>query len=175
LDYLCLNADLIAEVGATTAVLHFDSDADAVGVTDELCQFVDYCSQRGLTVAIENLSWGVTSDPARLLDIVAKSGSKITLDIGHAMIRRSLEAFREFVKLVGHLVVHVHLYGEEGSSRSHLPFSSREVAHFVFDVLRTDTVATWWTCEMDSLSLCCAQRDTLETWLQSSSLSPAHE
>lgn len=77
-------------------------------------EIVDYARQKGITVCLENLTFGFTCEPEPYLTLIHESGSAANVDIGHASAspivmenKITAEAFIE--KIIPH-TVSAHVY-----------------------------------------------------------------
>jgi sugar phosphate isomerase/epimerase len=93
----------------------------------------------GVTVAVENLRWGPTSDPEAFLDLVDGSGARVTFDVGHAAssdaAARGYTA-AHFARDLGGRIVGAHVYGRE-NERHHPPASLEEISDVLEALLET--------------------------------------
>ena len=157
LAYLQLNIELLARLNAGYGVLHFcQEDIKGPPPLSELCELVQVAQDWGITIGLENLMAGPTSDPATLEQIALDCGAEVALDVGHAL---STGTFAEYLDNLGPLVSHVHFYGSEDEHKNHLPFSCSDEAVSVAQTIQSHCDALWWTCELDSLQLGVRTRD----------------
>ncbi|MDP2956774.1 MAG: TIM barrel protein, partial [Longimicrobiales bacterium] len=113
---------------------------------DHLHRAADTGRTRGVTVCLENLKGGWTSDPNRLLAMAEAAGCAITFDLGHAgaspFVREggTLEAFRA---VVGQRVANVHVYEIETPDGRHLPLEDTAGHDPTLDALLAGGLHTW--------------------------------
>ena len=111
--------DLCASLGAPLLVVHLDTMCLGSGEVDFCKKVVDYATQRGVTVALENGELELLS-----LAVDAAKDLRICIDTGHAniegkrtgradMLPRYLERFRD-------RIVHFHIHDNHGESDEHL-------------------------------------------------------
>jgi sugar phosphate isomerase/epimerase len=132
---------------------------------EHLSDLVAVGADRGVTVAVENLRWGPTSDPERFIDLVDRCGARVTFDVGHAAssdaaVRGYTPA--RFARELGDRIVGAHVYGRE-NERHHPPASVGQIA----GVLETlcEAGCAWWTVELTSPDEVLATRDMLASFL----------
>lgn len=151
-EYLQLNLELIGGLGANYAVLHFAQYEDRdLPPLSSLESVIEIAAKHNITIAIENLTIGPTSNPKSLDEILSKSGAELALDVGHAQRTKSLE---ELVSLFSSRITHVHFYGFEDDCYNHRPFPSDIDALKTARFISRTSRASWWTIEMDNLQNC---------------------
>ncbi len=148
--------------------LKADIELDYETVTGNLRRLVQYGQSHGITVSMENLRFGPTSHPERVVEWAAKSGATITLDIGHAVscarvaskelsVPRIIDMFRRDL-------AEVHFYESE-TDRHHAP-QDMSILGPIVDTLLT-TQCSWWTIELDAFEEILRTRDLLADHLNS--------
>jgi len=156
----------IAETGGSYLTVHLALPEDAshdrfARACDLLGELVHYGATRGVRVCLENLRWGITSEPEHFLEIVDASGAGITFDVGHAISSdAAAEGFSaaRFAAELGDRIENVHVYGREEAV--HLaPHSIEEIRPAVDALLATQ--CSWWTIELFGLSEVTSTRDML--------------
>ncbi len=134
---------------------------------DLLGELVRYGAERNIRVCLENLRWGLTSEPEHFLELVEASGAGITFNVGHAnssdVARAGFSAAR-FAAELGDRIEHVHVYGRQDTI--HHPPSSIEEIRQVVDALLA-TRCEWWTIELFGVSEAVATRDMLQAYFDS--------
>jgi sugar phosphate isomerase/epimerase len=115
-----------------------------------LTHLVQTGRQLGITVCLENLRRGPTSDPTTVLEWATTSGAMVTLDVGHAISCRHvrLGAYRaaDFPRILSPRLRHVHIYERE-TDRHYPPQDMTLLGPMVDRLL--ETPADWWTIELD--------------------------
>jgi len=150
--YLSLNLELIHELGADHAVLHFAAYNDEkVPPLDSLKRIAEIALKLDIVLMLENLTVGPTSNPVTLKQIALDSGVKVAFDVGHAIAGKGL---LNLLDTIAPIVSHVHFYGYEDQCRNHLPFNHDEDAIATAKIIQKTCNAKWWTIEMDSLDSC---------------------
>jgi sugar phosphate isomerase/epimerase len=103
----------------------------------------------GVTVCLENLRWGLTSDPDEFLGLVTGSGAAVTLDIGHAASSdAALRGFaaEQFARMVAPHVRNAHVYEREESC--HIAPLDLVALGPALDVLLDESDCDWWVVEL---------------------------
>jgi sugar phosphate isomerase/epimerase len=122
--------------------------------------------ERGVTVCLENLKRGWTSDPGRLLTMAEAAGSAITLDLGHANASPfvqnggTLEAFTETVIS---RIANVHVYAIETPDGRHRPLDALNGHGRALDRLLAHGRHRW-VLELSSRDDLAVTRRTLEPY-----------
>jgi len=151
-EYLHLNLEMISKLGADYAVLHLGQyEEQRIPPLASLNSIVKMASDHHITIAVENLPYGPTSNPEFLKRIAFESEAEIALDIGHA---RKVNALPDFLSLLSSRITHVHFYGFEDDTYNHRPFPSDEDALETANLIRSRSQAKWWTLEMSTMDDC---------------------
>jgi sugar phosphate isomerase/epimerase len=120
----------------------------------------------GITVCLENLRRGPTSDPETMLAWARESGAMITLDVGHAVSCRRVQSGElspiDFVETFADRLLEVHMYERE-TDRHHPPRDMTVLGPIV-DRLQT-TSCRWWTIELGDDDEALATRALLVDYL----------
>ncbi len=152
LRYLLMHVEFLGEVTPTTLTMHVGSrsipmDMLSWDVTlEHLRRIAAAGRERGVTVCLENLRRGWTSDPHRLLAMAEAANSAITLDLGHAHAGAfvqdggTLEAFHSVIK---GRVANVHVYGIETPEGRHIPLEELTRHRSALDALVAHGPRTW--------------------------------
>ncbi len=118
-----------------------------------LATLVDYGKKLGITVSLENLRFGPTSNPETVLEWTGKTGAMITMDVGHAVscdrVNGGELTVCEIVNLFRKQLGEVHFYESE-TDRHHAP-NNMDILGPVVDALLTSD-CRWWTIELDTRS-----------------------
>jgi sugar phosphate isomerase/epimerase len=140
-------------------------EQDEALAAEHLSRLVAVGAECGVTVAVENLRWGPTSDPERFVELVDRCGARVTFDVGHAAssdaAARGYTAAR-FARDLGKRIVGAHVYGRE-NERHHPPAALDEVRD-VLGALR-EAGCDWWTIELTSPDEVLATRAMLAEFL----------
>ena len=114
-----------------------------------LCKLVEYADKKGVTISLENLRRGPTSNPEYVVELAQKSGSAITLDVGHAvssdLVCSQKTSVPEIIDMFSFALKEVHFY--EYETDTHYPPKDLSVLAPVIDGL-LKTECTWWTIEL---------------------------
>ena len=139
--------------------------------TANLRHLVEYARSLGITVCLENLRRGLTSNPKNLVALAHDSGAMITLDTGHALscdiVKSGKLTALDFLEVVADRLFEVHIYEEE--AHRHLPPKDMTILGPVVDHL-LETKCKWWTIELDDYDEALTTRNLLLDYLQSKSL-----
>jgi len=130
LRYLLMYIEFVAEMAPTILTVHVGSRAIPMEMLhweralDHLRRAAEAGRERGVTVCLENLKGGWTSDPNRLLAMAEAAGCAITFDLGHAAASPyiqeggTLEAFHAVIRP---RITNAHIYKIETPDGQHLP------------------------------------------------------
>jgi sugar phosphate isomerase/epimerase len=149
------NVDAMMGLGEQLMTVHVglvpDIDLDHKRVVQNLTRLVDYASHRGITISLENLRFGPTSNPETMLKWTEESGASITLDVGHAVscekVRKGELSVTEIVESFRHKLEEVHFYEYETDTH-HAPQNMSILGPIVDSLLETE--CQWWTIELNS-------------------------
>jgi sugar phosphate isomerase/epimerase len=122
-------------------------------VQKNLATLIDYAARKGVVISLENLRFGLTSDPEVVVELAEKCGSSITLDVGHAVtcdrVINGEMTVPQIVEMFAHLLKEVHYYEYETDSH-YAPADMSILGPVIDGLLETD--CTWWTIELNSYS-----------------------
>ena len=142
---------------------------DSGRVVANLSRLVQYAQNLGITVCLENLRRGPTSNPETVVEWARESGAMITLDIGHAVSCRRVQSGEltplDFVEMFADRLFEVHMYERE-TDRHHPPQDLTVIGPIVERLLTTPCPCTWWTIELDDYDEALATRTLLLDYLQ---------
>lgn len=120
---------------------------------ENLSNLVEEAAKLGITLSLENLRRGPTSNPHLLLEWATRSGSAITLDIGHVLCsdytRNGGPGIIEVIDIFSSRLAEVHFYERE--TDRHYPPADMTILGPIVDALRT-TSCDWWTIELGSVA-----------------------
>ena len=146
--------------------LHSQDPLDADRAVDHLARLVERGRQLGITVCLENLRQGPTSDPETVVEWAVASGAMITLDVGHAVSSRRVQAGElgplDFVETFAPRLTEVHIYEKE--TDRHYPPRDMALLGPIVDRL-IETQCRWWTIELDDYDEALATRALLLDYL----------
>jgi len=133
---------------------------------DNLSRLVEKARESDITVCLENLRRGPTSDPNNVLAWAVESGAMITMDVGHAVsseyVKEGNISPAEIVDLFRDRLYEAHMYGKEEDR--HYPVEDMEVTGPIIDRLVT-TSCRWWTIELDDYEEALSTRSLLINYL----------
>lgn len=120
-------------------------------VIENLSKLVTYSKKRGVTISLENLRFGATSNPETVLRWSKESGSAITLDVGHAVscdrVRKGELTVEHIIEMFSHNLKEVHFY--EYETDDHYAPKDMSILGSIVDGL-LETQCKWWTIELNS-------------------------
>jgi sugar phosphate isomerase/epimerase len=166
--YLGFLEDLEAEY----LVVHVGADEEECprgNVVNDLRSLVDIAQKKALTLCVENLRMGLSSDPGNLLELAEECGTKICFDLGHAYscpwVRSQGKSPKEFLRIIESKVIAAHLYLKEEGGRHH-PFTRIEEIKDTLDHLYSLDGVKWWTIELPSLEDTMKEKLILDPYLK---------
>jgi sugar phosphate isomerase/epimerase len=134
---------------------------------ENLAKLVTRGRELGITVCLENLRRGLTSDPETVVAWAQESGSMITLDVGHAVscqrVRSGELTVPDFIDAFADRLCEVHMYERE-TDRHHPP-NDMTILGPIVDRLLT-TACAWWTIELNDYAEALFTRQLLLDYLQ---------
>lgn len=146
--------DAIVGIGEPVITFHAgltrNVEIDPNRACDNLGQLVEYAKNRGITVSLENLKQGLTSNPYTVRKWADAADAMITMDIGHAVssnwrIQNNVSVV-DIIDLFEDRLIEVHLYERE--TDRHYPPENMEILGVIIDrLLQTD--CPWWTIELE--------------------------
>lgn len=146
--------DAISELDQPVVTVHLNLNRripfNSQIAEENLTRLVEYAKEHSVTVCLENLRRGLSSDPANILTWVETSGAMITLDVGHAVssevVREGKISVPEIVDRFHERLYEVHMYAKEEDR--HYPIEDIvQVSPVIDHLLRTG--CSWWTIELD--------------------------
>ncbi|OFX31638.1 MAG: hypothetical protein A2Z07_08715 [Armatimonadetes bacterium RBG_16_67_12] len=152
LRYLQMYIEFLADVAPTILTVHVGSRAIPMELLswettlEHLRRITAAGRERGVTVCLENLKRGWTSDPTRLLAMAEAAGSAITLDLGHANASPFVQAagtLEAFFTVIKERVANVHVYAIETPDGRHLPLTGLQAHGRVLEALLAYGPRTW--------------------------------
>lgn len=151
-----------------TVHLPLPSDCSATDFADarsRLAEVVAHGRAANVSVCLENLRWGVTSDPDRFIDLVESSDAAVTFDIGHANSSDVASAgfsAERFARLVSDRVRNAHIYDREDPH--HVAPHDLDRIGPVLDIL-LESQCDWWVIELFDRDEVIATREMLGGFL----------
>jgi sugar phosphate isomerase/epimerase len=174
LHYLKLHVELIRELGPGFLTIHIGSRSIPVEelswekAVANLSELVAYGKDRGVTVCLENLKKGWTSDPRQWRELLDLTGAAATFDVGHAhaspVVASGELSLVDFLDAAGDRVKNAHVYQIETPDGYHQPPSDLVQLAPVLDRLLQHG-CTWWLLELKSYQEILATRDLIRTSL----------
>ncbi len=152
LRYLLMHVEFLGEVAPTTLTMHVGSRSIPMELLswdvtlEHLRHIAAVGRDRGVTVCLENLKRGWTSDPHRLLAMAEAANSAITLDLGHAHASVFVQdggTVEDFYSVIRTRVANVHVYEIETPEGRHIPLEELARHVPVLDALLAHGQRTW--------------------------------
>lgn len=146
--------DAMTGIGEQVMTIHVgltrNIEIDESRTQDNLERIVTYAKSRGITVCLENLKQGITSNPETVKTWANASGAMITLDVGHAVSSdwkiENRVTVPEIIDLFEDRLFEVHMYEKE-TNRHHAPKNMEILGPIIDRLLETD--CRWWTIELE--------------------------
>jgi sugar phosphate isomerase/epimerase len=180
LSTLRMYLDFLQEYEAKFLVVHAGVDEEEcprANVVDDLTELVDIAQTKGIALCIENLRFGLSSNPYDLKELAGECGSKITFDLGHAnsckWTNGEGRSSKDFLKIVENNVMGAHIYLKEGGGKHH-PFTSIDEVSDTLEYLLSLKDVRWWTIELPSIEDTIRQKLMLESYLAKAPLSTSN-
>ncbi|MFC1949552.1 sugar phosphate isomerase/epimerase family protein [Chloroflexota bacterium] len=137
-------------------------------VVGNLTRLVEYAGNLDITICLENLRRGPTSDPEVLVSWAKQAGAMITLDIGHALGCRRVKdgelSILDFFDMVSDRLREAHVYERE-TDRHYPPQDMSVLAPIVDRLLGSQ--CSWWTIELDDYDEALSTRRLLQDYIYS--------
>ena len=172
LEWMTEAVSQVAVAGGRYLTVHAGLPLDATrgrisATTERLAEIVAHGAGLGVEVCIENLRWGLTSDPDEFMGLVTGSGASVTLDVGHAassdVAARGFGA-EQFARMVAPYVRNAHVYErEEGCHIAPLDLVALTAP---LDVLLDETRCDWWVVELHNVEDARRTRAMLAAFLE---------
>jgi sugar phosphate isomerase/epimerase len=116
-----------------------------------LTRLVNIADDNGVRLCLENLAWGWTSRPELFEKLVRKSGSGVTIDIGHARVSPSvvtrLYDVDDFTTPHRERIFNAHIYHTEKANNHHAPETVKQLQDRL-QLLQTLPHCDWWVLEL---------------------------
>ncbi len=135
---------------------------------NNLRQLVRFGVEHGVTVCLENLVCGWTSEPNLFEKLIRLSGAGVTLDIGHAHACESVKSrqctVEDFVAPHADRVFNAHVYHTEIPGQGHIPPKNGEEIADRLALLR-EIGCEWWVIEIKKADELLKTREIVEACL----------
>jgi len=154
LDSMLAAVSAIAEADGSVLTVHAALPSDATSgprfsaTRDRLRELVAAGEEVGVTVCLENLKWGATSDPDIVMTLADYAGARVTFDVGHANssdVAVAGYSAEQFALELGGRIAGAHVYERE-SDIHHAPDDLDRIGG-TLDAL-CDVECDWWTVEL---------------------------
>lgn len=123
---------------------------DFSNAVNGLRALVDYASNQGVTICIENLRTGLTADPQDFIRLAEESGAAVTFDIGHFNSSKAGSngyAVEDIIARLGDRIVAAHVYEAEIDGKGHVAPLDLTNIKPALDAL-SKTACNWWVAEL---------------------------
>jgi sugar phosphate isomerase/epimerase len=150
--------DIVAKSGGRYLTVHAALHGGAheypvfARTKERLQALVEHGREVGVTVCLENLYWGLTSEPEHFADLVEFADAAVTLDVGHAVSSETARAGTttgaEFAQTLAPRIVGAHVYDREDPH--HIAPTDLERIGDTLAVLLSETACRWWVIELFS-------------------------
>ena len=138
---------------------------------ENLSSLVLFGAERGITICLENIPTGWTSNPKMFNTLVKKTGAGVSLDIGHINACRAKEPSEKFFKLYvmpnKKRIFNAHIYYTEIPQYGHVAPESLEQIFDYLWLLRSVTTCDWWVIELSNPDEILQTKDLLTNFLHS--------
>jgi sugar phosphate isomerase/epimerase len=165
--------DFLQDLEGNYLVIHAgvsDTECPEKNVVEDLQKLVDIAQSKHITLCVENLRFGLSSDPHRLRQLAEDSGSRIVFDLGHAnscsWIESEKRSSKDFLRIIERKVVGAHVYLKEEGGRHH-PFREIDEVKETLDELININSVVWWTIELHSIEDVIKQKLMLDSYFKS--------
>jgi sugar phosphate isomerase/epimerase len=148
--------DLVAKCGGRYLTVHaaLHSGAHEYPVLERtkerLAELVERGNEVGVTVCLENLRWGLTSEPEHFVELVEAADSAVTLDVGHAVSSDTAKSGAisgaEYARMLAPRIVGAHVYDREDPH--HIAPTDLNRIGDTLSVLLDETACRWWVIEL---------------------------
>jgi sugar phosphate isomerase/epimerase len=156
--YHMMYIDFLSEIAPLTYTIHIGGrrlpleELSWQHAMDNLKRLAAHGHSKNVTVCLENLVQGWTSDPEKLMAMVTAAGAGITFDIGHARGGKWVQEGRgtalEFLNIAAPKVVNAHVYEYENEKGEHLaPANTTEISPILGKLF--DIGCRWWVLELN--------------------------
>lgn len=158
-QYLKMYIDFVTPLGDTHMTLHIGSRSISMDemswehACEGLREVTQYGLERGVTICLENLKQGWTSEPQKLAELAEYAGAAITFDVGHARgsapLREGRMTLDEYIRPFAGMIKNMHVYELETLAGKHMePVDLNGIGDF----LRWASAQgiTWWVIELDT-------------------------
>ncbi len=118
---------------------------------NNLRRLVQFGTDHGVKICLENLAWGWTSKPNLFEKLIRRSSAGVTLDIGHAYACESVSSqqytIEDFVSPHGDRVFNAHIYHTEIPGVGHVPPGTLDDIADRLSLLE-HVGCSWWVLEI---------------------------
>jgi sugar phosphate isomerase/epimerase len=143
-----------------------ETPLDPGRAVENLTRLSERARQLNITVCLENLRYGPTSNPEVVLTWAKAAGAEITLDVGHAVTSPRVLAGEltvlDYIDIFDGRIFEAHIYERE-TDRHHPP-QDMSILGPIVDRLQ-ETPCNWWTIELTDYAEALSTRTLLLAYL----------
>ena len=168
--------DFLQEYKAKFLVIHAGVDEEEcprANIVKDLANLVEIARTKGITLCVENLRFGLSSNPYDLRKLAEECGSQITFDLGHAnsckWTNEEGRSPKDFLRIVEDKVMGAHIYLKEEGGKHH-PFTSIDEVSDTLECLISLKDVKWWTIELPSIEDTIRQKLMLDSYFADASI-----
>jgi sugar phosphate isomerase/epimerase len=166
---------LISKAGGRYLTVHIGlgqssaEELDWEKAIENLSRLVSFGAGRGVTICLENLPTGWTSNPEMFKTLIKKTCAGVSLDIGHVNACRGKYPADKFFKLYltpnKKRIFNAHIYYTEIPQYGHVAPESLEQIFDYLLLLRSLTACDWWVIELSNPDEVLQTKDFLNKFL----------
>jgi len=143
-----------------TIHLHNGREPDRDVLINNLLEISDYAKRSNITLCIENLRTGFSSNPNNIIELADICDCNITFDIGHVNYKDR----GEFIDLFSDRIYNVHVYELEKNKVGHIAPNNLDNLRPVLDKL-LDNKCDFWLIELMKMDEIINTKNMLENYL----------
>lgn len=165
--------DFIHSIQGAFAVIHigYYEDCTMQKCLAGLQEVAYYAKQLGITLCIENLMQGITTNIEYLVEMLLIDNVFLCLDTGHAyMVNQTNDKYILGLLSMMAKIKHSHVYFSEDSSYNHIPFSKETLYNSKIMQALAKSQCDWFTMELDNFEEQELQKSILVPFLNQYSL-----
>jgi sugar phosphate isomerase/epimerase len=165
--------DIVAKCGGKYLTVHAALHSGAhdypvfARTKERLRQLVEFGHELDVTVCLENLRWGLTSEPEHFVELVEFADAAVTFDVGHGVSSETAHSGRmtgeEYARLLAPRIVGAHIYDREDPH--HIAPTDLARIGDTLQVLQRETSCRWWVIELFSAEEIRSTRQLLLSFL----------
>ena len=145
--------DFIHSLQGAFAVIHigYFENCTLQDCLTNLQKTADYAKQLGITLCVENLLQGITTNIEYLFELLNVDNVCLCLDTGHAnVVNQSNNNYIPLLLSVLDKVKHSHIYFSEDSNFNHIPFDKETLDNSEIMIALAESSCDWFSMELDN-------------------------